>query len=305
MGRRRALAALADIDDPRATPVLLAAIDDRNERIAAAAVKALVRTGDQTTAVALLPLLLSEPAWRSEQAERALNTLDRNWPASAAARELAPGLVALLGSEDPAMRVRAVVVMGAIGDPEFTDPLLHALVPDDPAVAAAAASALADLGEARAVEPTVEAIERVRDELDFAEREAIILALGRLGGPRALAVLLSMSAPKQAPGRKAAIAGLGYLDDEQAVDRLLAIVAAERDAGYDDVDFLTAVRALGRIRIPDPSRQQAALEALESLLLRSDDHWAAFESRGGNTVRLAANWALRERGDHPTQPIGK
>jgi hypothetical protein len=155
--------------------------------------------------------------------------------------------------------------------PAFVAPLLEALAGDDARTAAAAAGALAELGELRAIKPTITAIGRLQDA---GPRDAMVGALGRLGGGDALATLLALSEPgvsAEARSRRAAIEALAQFEEPHAVDRLLGVVAADADSGYEFMEVMTSLDALGRIKISDPSQQQSAEQLL--LEVSGGNHW--------------------------------
>lgn len=291
-GPEEARTAIARVDDPQAAPVLVAAINDRNQHVAAAAVRALGSVGDRAAVEAVIPLLLSEHANVYAAARDTLDILDPAWPTSDVVREIAPALVAALESPDGAARRRSIHVMRRARHPVFIDPLLGVLSADDGRTAAAAARALADLGEARAVEPTIMAIERAQEA---APRDAMVEALGRLGGKEALATLLAMSRPGQAakaPSRRAAIGALAHFDESQAVARLLAVVAAGPDSGYGFPEVMTSLDALDSIRISDSDQQEAAKELLFEVA--AGGHWLDQQStRAAGQVARKAEKILR------------
>lgn len=93
---------------------------------------------------------------------------------------------------------------------------------------------------------------RERPEL----HERLALVLGRIGDPRALGYLESLALEPTTEVRRAAVFGLGLLEDDRAYPRLLgALVDSDREVGRLAVDALT------RLELP-LAKVMPALEAL-------------------------------------------
>jgi hypothetical protein len=102
----------------------------------------------------------------------------------------------------------------------------------------------------------------------------MVAAPGRRGGGDALATLLALSEPgvsAEARSRRAAIEALAQFEEPHAVHRLLGVVAADADSGYEFMEVMTSLDALGRIKISDPSQQQSAEQLL--LEVSGGNHW--------------------------------
>jgi HEAT repeat protein len=99
-------------------------------------------------------------------------------------------LVEALRDEDARVRSYAACALGEIGDPRAVDPLIYALQDEDEEsdVRSGAARALGEIGDPRAVDPLVEALQ---DE-DENVRLRAAWALGEIGDARAIEPLTHM-----------------------------------------------------------------------------------------------------------------
>lgn len=115
-----------------------------------------------------------------------LDTLDRSASFIAKMVELvgalygAPALVAALGSELPAARHRAALMLGAVGGPTAAAALIEALADPDPRLRWHAAWGLGKLGDGRTVGPLIAAL----DDPDADVRWFARWALARITGER-------------------------------------------------------------------------------------------------------------------------
>ncbi|MCC6216618.1 MAG: HEAT repeat domain-containing protein [Polyangiaceae bacterium] len=248
-------------------PALTRALGGASPRVAAAVAHALGRLGTAPAVAALVELLAStDDGSVAYQARVALARA----PAEAAAplqrcvaaavpaphaRRCAIALEELRVASAAPLLVEAVrggrfepealSALAAIGDPAALGAVLERLADDRAAVRHAAIEAAARLldpsePDGRAVEPLAAAL-RVRGRgLD--EREALVVALGRTGAPRAAAVLDPFAREGRSPRlRLAAIEALGVLG---AAGRVPAIDRALTDP--DPAVRLAAGVALGR-----------------------------------------------------------
>jgi HEAT repeat protein len=134
--RRRACLHLAAHGDPRHVPILLPALEDKDEGVVRAAVRALGAsggTGDWTEIEALL--LASDKTIRLEAAESLARLGSEKGPAA---------LQRLALDSDPAVRRQAALVMGQLRNPQFT-PVLIQLLDDQGGVCQAALVSLAQI----------------------------------------------------------------------------------------------------------------------------------------------------------------
>ncbi len=185
----------------------------------------------------------------------------------------APLLSAAAASPDPAVRARAALALGRIGDARAAEPLQRLLGDPDPGVRAQAAFASGILGDA-ALSPALEAALGDPDGAVAARAAWAIGMLGQASGERALLAGLSRADP---PRRAALLRGLWRFSDPAAASaaaplvhdadpevRTAALYALARRpqavsfevlaAGLSDPDPQTAAlcaRALGILARPD------------------------------------------------------
>lgn len=125
--RLKAVAELLDRREPRGVAALLAALDDPDYRVRAWAASALGWIGDQTAAVALVPLLTESP---QAEWDTRINPPMCACFALALLQQVEP-VLSLLDHDDEHVRSLAVITLRYIGD-AATVPHLEALSTDDP-----------------------------------------------------------------------------------------------------------------------------------------------------------------------------
>ena len=154
-------------------------------------------------------------------------------------------LIEALSFESPAIREQAAHSLGFRGQPEAVQPLLDRLALPEPegGVRQAIYVALGQLGAAEALPPLAACVEA---ETSAPIRAHCIEALGRLGSPPALEIVLD------ALGRTGAVTAVAPV--------LMAFEAAAGDA-----ERFVALRALAELRSP------AATDALSAALEEADD----------------------------------
>jgi len=166
--RRAAAEALEEVDDPRATQPLLAALNDSDPTVRVSAIYALGKDASGDVMLKLLERFRDpEPCVRLAAAEVLAKRID---PA------LAPDFLGLLTDPKFEVRLSAVQFLGRIRDPDIAQALLPLLTDTDSDVRQAVAVALGTIGEPAAVGALVLAL---TDE-ERAVRQAAELALGRL-----------------------------------------------------------------------------------------------------------------------------
>jgi HEAT repeat protein len=102
------------------------------------------------------------------------------------------GLIEALGyQDDHNIRLAAATALGRIGDSRAVDPLVSALE-DQPRVREVAAMALGEIGDHRAVDSLIVALE----DADWEIRSTIAKALGKIGDPRAAKSLVNLLGDK-------------------------------------------------------------------------------------------------------------
>ncbi|MGE5179846.1 MAG: HEAT repeat domain-containing protein, partial [Bacteroidota bacterium] len=242
--RWRAAYSLGRIGDRRAGPALEAMLSDRDAQVRSMAARAAGDVGDSAAAPSLAKLL-EDPAWRVRvNAAHALGALKAR-----------SGATALLGSlRDPSAQVRweSALSLGAIRDSAAVPALTFALEDSASGVVQGAAVALLQIqGEAAVpvVAPTL-------DLLPPFLRAGVIDALGDLGGPASLEVLLARvrqgSDPAQAAGAASALA-------RRSGDRVRAVPALRAALGAPDFTVVaSAAEGLGSLAdstaVPDLAR---------------------------------------------------
>jgi len=151
------------------------------------------------------------------------------------------GLVKALGwRKDQHVRGAAATALGQLGDPRAVNPLIRALNDSDGGVRGATATALGQIGDTHAVNPLITVIQN--DE--WSVREAAVAALGNIGA-HAVGPLIAALHDQDEYVRRAAAEALGQIGDPRAVEALISALdesAAARQA---------AAEALGQIGDPD------------------------------------------------------
>ena len=152
------------------------------------------------------------------------------------------GLVKALGwRKDRHVRGPAVTALGQLGDPRAVNPLIRALNDSDSGVRGAAATALGDLGDDGAAKPLITVIQN--DE--WSVREAAVAALGNIGA-HAVGPLIAAPHDQDEYVRRAAAEALGQIGDPRAVEALTSALDDESAAARQ-----AAAEALGQIGDPD------------------------------------------------------
>jgi len=152
------------------------------------------------------------------------------------------------------------------------DALIYALRGGDPDMRRSdAAKGLGELGDARAVPPLINALQR---DGNVVVRDNSARALGKLGDKRAVEPLIAALKDKSPSVPIFAAEALGYLGDARAVEPLLALL----DSYYVDTRS-TAINALGNIG------DVRAVKPIISALQKAD-------SQAESGVRWSAKTAL-------------
>lgn len=181
-----------------------------------------------------------------------------------------PTVVAALSASEPEIRRMAAVILRGMPGPTVTDALVKRLAELRGVEAIALVNILAERGDARAVS----AIGRHIANPDRSIQVSVIRAIGILGGPEAVPLLLSAASGSDVEAAEAAAAALVALHGAE-VDGLLA----------------------QRLDEPEPRRQAAAIRAL---IARDDDvpldRIRTFVTPEAGEPRLAAIEALDRLG---------
>ena len=297
---RRAVArALGQLADARATSALVLALRDSDESVRVAALEALAQLTDKSAALAVVALLREDdrPAVRAA----ALAAL-----AAIPSSEGVDALMSALASDDPEADDSPVrKALSTVGD-RASKRLLDCLVGQPaPALADGCALALADAGNSRAGAAIADALQR-----GVVRTRAALRALGRLGNPASVPVVLEYLVDPDPFVRKSAVDAAGALLDPQRPDgRAVEPIARALDrAGSDKTERAALIALLGKTGSPravarlmplaehtdDPALRIVALEALGQLGSAGQDRalLAGLDAEEP-PVRLAAAIALR------------
>jgi aminopeptidase N len=176
------------------------------------------------------------------------------------------------------VRLQALEALGRLGGPRSRDVLLAALDDSDPRVAAGAATLLGAFPQDAQVAARLESV--FRAGRFYREREAALLALGRLRSPNAYQVLLE-AARTESPDdglRRAAFPAFAELADSRATPLVLEWAAPGRPIRTR----AAAIRALGFIDARNKETTKRLLSYLDENI---------------SEVRRATLTALDDRGD--------
>ena len=226
--REAAAEALGTLGDPRAVEPLIAALQDENSDVRRAAAEVLGEVGDSRAMEPLIATLRDEADGVREAAAQALGEIG----------EPAVGpLIAALRDEDSAVRPVAIHVLGVIwGLPEVSR-----LADEDLSVRRAAAGALGELGDPRAVDALMAALQ----DRDDSVRKAAARAMGEIGDSRAVESLIRALWDKNGGVGQAAAHALGKIGDSRAVGPLSVALGD----GFRNVRW-AAAGALGELGDP-------------------------------------------------------
>jgi len=227
---------LAVIGDSRAIDALIGALSSSNWIVRMHAAKGLGKIGDSRAVDPLIPLLQDKVKAVREEAAAAM---------SAIGTAAIPELLRALKHPEWLVRLHAVEALGRMRSPDATDSLLHVLFNDaDASVREDAAHALGEIGDPRAVEFLLVAMQTV------GIRPRAIAALGMIRDQRAIPALTAVVKGTSKPAQDRPLQGCGDRYDEE----MFAMEAA--------------VRALAEIG--DPGVIPTLVEALQNTVVRAE-----------------------------------
>jgi HEAT repeat protein len=274
MIRRLAIETLGQIVDPSSIDYLLAKLDDSDvasQQAAVNSISAMVAAMPEMKADVLTKIrkLLQSPSIPMK-----LNSLSVfvNIQGEGYHDEL------LLASKesDPAIRQKALSLMGKFGEERFANQLVLALADESTAVRLAAINAIVRLRPEKGIEPLLSSLE----DGDIWIRTAAAQALGEYRHPDALQPLIRHLENDAAPVRIAVIEALGKSESAQTKDNLFA-------AAYDSDLEIRRAAILALARIPGD-------EVFDYLMFAMNDKdWR---------IRAAAAMAVGSRGDRVALP---
>jgi HEAT repeat protein len=133
--------------------------------------------------------------------------------------------------------------LGELGDTRAVEPLLAAINDVDARVRASATSALREFGDARAVKPLIAALKDVNEQV----RSSAANALGALGDARAVEPLIAALKNVNEQVRSSAASALGNLGDERAARPLFAALTNEEADLWVRSSAASALGKLGEV----------------------------------------------------------
>ena len=274
--RQEAARILANLADPETAPALLTAMEDGDAMVAAEAAIALGRQYDARAQEPLVPLVSAEDPDLRTRAAISLGRLrdPRAVPAL---------LDALYVSHDTYDREEAVRWLGRLGDVRAVEPLI-ALLPEF-RIRYLTVVALGMLGDLRAYDPLTEMLNW---ETHSNVRDNVARALGQLGDPRAIALLVPMAASEaDAKYIPEALVRLGAIEagaiggtDAHRTPGARGLTECEEGPLRHDWDYLNRTHCQSRsshvrLRLSVPRALQGAASQLLLRLRRADDDHAA------------------------------
>jgi len=149
------------------------------------------------------------------------------------------GLIKALNyKKDADIRKDAAMALGALGNHRAIEPLIAALNDESSDVRSAAAEGLGEIDDTRAIEPLVAALNDEDDKV----LSAIAEALGKIGDTRAIELLGIALKDNNSNVRKAAAETLGVVCDSKAIELLINSLTDEDESVRD-----TIVKLLGDV----------------------------------------------------------
>ena len=178
--RANAAISLGRVSDARAVDPLITALKDEDSSVRLNAAVSLGAIGDPRAMDPLIDALDDEnpEVWRN--VTEALGKFGE---------QAVDPLITVLGDYNQSSNVRsnAARSLGYTGNARAVDPLVEALRDEDEWVRYAAATALGDIGDKRAVEPLIEAL----DDEEWTVLGSVATALGKIGDPKAVDPLIT------------------------------------------------------------------------------------------------------------------
>ena len=285
--RRAAAEILGKIADTRAVEPLVVALRDTEYRVRQVAAETLGRIGDSRALEPLMAGLGDHESDVRKAATEALERIDPNWARSRAASRAVPIVLEALNHKNSAVRQTAAAALGKIGDARAVEPLVAALEDSVSDVRREAATELDRIDpDWRRSEAAKRAVPTLLEALkDRAKQWAAAEVLGSVGDARAVEPLMGVLTDQHAytDARQAAAEALAKIADRRAVGSLVAVLPDKNKHVRQ-----AAAQALDQI---DPSwaKSEAAKQAVPTLV-------AALAYNDSN-VQLAAAEALGKIAD--------
>ncbi|MGA9771432.1 MAG: HEAT repeat domain-containing protein [Blastocatellia bacterium] len=323
--RVAAITTFARLGDPKATPLLIRALKDSDNRVRAESARTLGQIADPRALDALISSLNDASAdvrvestyalgrLKDTRAVAPLTTLlnDRDTRVSLAAAESLARmqdprairvLVGSLSEPDWRVRARAAQVLAHVSADAAVEqavaPLAKGITDKDPIVRYYAAEALTGIG-AKAVLPLIEILRSQRES----DRARASRVLWRIGPPAVEGLIAVVQDKNAAPESRAAAAhALGVIADPRAIKSLTLLLKDERYFVRQQAAFALGqmgegaiVQLLESANSSTPAIRESAIEALGSFKApRAIDKLIEALSDSNPSVRSAAVKALGE-----------
>jgi hypothetical protein len=163
-------------------------------------------------------------------------------------------LIEALEDPDDDVRWKAAIALGEIGDPRAVDPLIRILADPDRFVQSRAAQALGMIGA-----PAVDSLTRALGEEEGDARWGAVLALEKIGDPRAVCALVKASGEPGGEVNPGAVAAIDAMGDKGFTELLRVLKYQDRTVQRQ------AVRVIGELG------REEAIAPLLQMLENSDE----------------------------------
>ena len=223
--------ALADRNDPRAMPAMLAAAKSGPKALRIVAIGALERVGNATC----LPVLLEAAADDDAQVAKAALTALVRVPGQDVDADVAARLLEAKGK----MRQSLIEVAGMRRIAAAVPAILQSVGDTDPAVRAAAVEALGAIGGEKELPGLVAAVQKARDTTEQGAIEKALVAVCARVGATSLAQLAPLAKSGESAQRIIAVHALAVAGGPEALAAVKAALGDKEDAVQDE-----AARAL-------------------------------------------------------------
>jgi HEAT repeat protein len=191
---------------------------------------------------------------------------------------------ALRGDDKWVVRFKSAQSLGDIGSKQAVKPLIKALKDPIPTVVQYAAEALGKIGDERAVKPLLSTLEYKED---FQPCEAAAQALA-VFGERVVSPLIKCL--KKEKKRSAAVIALGKIGDPKALDSLVGVLNDESLPPYVRVYAAEALGDLGDSRALEPLKnalEKSADQKLVNAITRAMEKLGAEKEKLGDMKKKA------------------
>ena len=282
------LSALADRGDPAARPAVLEMLDtSREEPVRVAAIIALAPLGEPADANRLMELLSAESATEQEAARDSLIRLSgERVPADIAAGltqgepplrvtlieilaerralDLVPAILTAATDDEASVRAAAMTALGQLAGPEHMSGMVQGVLKAELGAERAAAeksiqSVCGRIDADKRAEPLLAAM----DQLDPADRMALLPTLGRVGGVAALSIIEEAISNPDAAMHETGILALCNWPEASIAPRLIELVQADEHSEHRAM----ALRALIRVApLPDGRSNDQRLALVQQAL---------------------------------------